>query len=384
MVKRRRTPLLPPLLLALLTAGCVSTKAPEQTAVMEQLGVEVTAQRLRVSVHTSSNWFMSSVEIMADSIMRLAVADPVVRHNALKWKTNGIPAIQRAVYQADPFISYMDGWTLLVQMRQYYQTGGGQDDFGPYQGLAVDRLLLLEDMTIEAVNEMRTHGERRGRAEAFVYQWADAHPITNNLFQRRSVSEYVADMLGEKQGGGFSSIGTMTEMAGDAQQMAVVMSSYLPKQAAWQTELLIAELMDSLRVAGTLSAIDDMEVARATAAFMRTTPELIASERAAVFLEIAEERYDILSDIERQRIATLAELTALVTAEREAILRQMAAMIAAERAALMEGTAELTVDAFRETRALVNHLMLIITILGAALVVVLFFGVPVMARRMSG
>jgi len=46
-------------------------------------------------------------------------------------------------------------------------------------------------------------------------------------------------------------------------------------------------------------------------------------------------------------------------------------MVAAERAAMMAGMADLTSQAFAETRGLVNHLMLWIVVLGVGVAVLI-------------
>lgn len=360
-------------------AGCVSTKAPEQTAVMRDLGVQVSAQRTRVAAHNFARGFMALVELTADSIAKLT-EDPAVRHNTLVWKANAIPAIQVAMYHPDPLVSYADGWTLLVQMRQYFESGGGRDLFGKQQHVAVTSLLDAESEVGEAVAAIRV-ADAEGKVEAFVYRWAEDHPLTNDLYLRKSTTEAVADLLGAETGGGFSSLGSMTEMARDAQQMALVLASYTPKQIAWQSELLIADMADSAKVAPMLRAIDDMEVVSATADFMRITPELIAEERAAVFREIAEERLETFRDIDALRRQAVEDLAVLLAAERAAALREVGALVAAERASMMTDVAGLTSQAFEETRGLVNHLMLWIAALGLGLVVAVAALVVLLRRR---
>ena len=98
---------------------------------MEAYGVEESSRVVRLSAQNLANLYMSTVELAADSIMKIS-GDPAIRYAALDWKANAIPAFQRAMYQTDPFVSYVDGWTLIVQMRQYYDTGAGRYRFGPY------------------------------------------------------------------------------------------------------------------------------------------------------------------------------------------------------------------------------------------------------------
>jgi hypothetical protein len=224
-------------------------------------------------------------------------------------------------------------------------------------------------------------GDPTGKFETFVYGWADDHPITNDRFLRRSPTEAVADLLAEQPGGGLSSLGTLTEMAGDAQQMALVMANYAPRQITWQAELMLASLTDSANVTSLLRAIDEMEVTSATAEFMRVAPEMIASERAAVFREIAEMRLETFRDIDALRRQTVQDLAAMLAAERSATIRDIAALVAAEREALADEMEGLTAQSFREARGLINHLMIWVAGLGLALLVAVAVILSLFRRR---
>lgn len=358
--------------------GCVSAKAPTQTSFMQSVGSTVSAQRIRVADHNLARNFMTIVELTADSVASMT-DDPDIVYNTLVWKTNGIPAIQMALYHPEPLVAFADGWILLVQMREYFETGGGKRAFGDYQSYVVRTLRDGETELHDTVAELG--GDPEGDFEAFVYGWAADHPITNDRFLRRSPTEAVADLLAAQPGGGLSSLGTLTEMAGDAQQMALVMATYAPRQVTWQAELMLAELTDSASVTSLLRAIDDMEVMSATTEFMRVTPEMIASERAAVFREIAEMRLATFRDIDALRRQTVQDVAATLAAERSAAIRDVAALVAAERKAMMEEMAGLTSQSFDEARGLVNHLMIWVAALGAALLVAIAVILSLFRRR---
>jgi hypothetical protein len=361
--------------LSLVTLPGCSTKAPQQTAVMQSVGdLGMTGRRIRIGATNLLNVNMSTVEVAADSIIS-ATGDPGVQYNALVWKANAIPAYQRAMFHPDPLVSLVDGWTLTVQMREYFDEGGGGDLFGPQQPLAVRTSLRLEAATDSAV-AARLEPEVYGRLRRFVYAWAEQHPLDNPLFLRRSIVEAVADVLGAERLGGMSTLGSMAEMAQDAQQMALVFASHMPKEIRWQSELLIASLTDSLRFNSLLTAIEHMEVIEETTRFLRETPGLLASERAAVFREISEERLEMLREIDRQRLMTLQELMTWARAEREAMLAEMAGMVAREREAVFAD-----VDAI--TRGVVDHIFLRLVQVGAALVVVAFVGLWLLGRARS-
>ncbi len=351
--------------------GC-STKAPEQTALMESVGdLGVTSRRLRIAAINTLNWYMSSIELTADSITG-ASTDPGVQYNALVWKANAIPAFQRVMFHPDPLIAFVDGWTLAVQMREYFEAGGGRDLFGPQQPLAVTTSRALEFVTDSAVNA-KLEPEVHDRMRRFVYAWADENPLDNPLFLRRSVAEAVADVLGAEQFGGMSTLGSMAEMAQDAQQMALIFASTMPKEVRWQSELLIASLTDSLRFNSLLEAIERMEVMEETARFLRDAPDLIAGERAAVLRAISEERLEMLREIDRQRLTTLQEVIEWAASERAIMLEEMARMVASERQAVFA-------DAETITRGVVDHIFLRLVQVGAVVAVLVLVGLWIFGR----
>jgi hypothetical protein len=344
---------------------------------MSSLDVELSAQRIRLGAQNFAKDFMALVELTAEEIAA-QTSDPVVRHNALVWKVNAIPAIQVAMYQPDPLVSYVEGWTLLVQMRQYFETGDGKDLFGDQQYLAIEALDDGERRIREGVEALR---EELGNAnlEQFVYRWADQNPLTNDRFLRRSPTVAVAELLADGKEGGLSTLGSMVEMAENAQQMALVLASYAPKQVMWQSELMIEDVLDTASVAPMLDAIDDMEVVRAATAFMTIAPQLIAEERAAVFQEIARERLAMMREIERQREETQIQIAEVLAAERA----EISAEIARERAAIFAEMQGLTANTFGETRSLLDHLMLQagLGLFGTALLVLI--GLVLLRRRES-
>ncbi len=343
-------------LLAVLLAqsACMSTKAPERTGTMEAFGVDDNARRVRLGAQNLANLYMSTVELTADSIRKLS-RDPAIQYAALEWKANAIPAFQRAMYQTDPLVSWIDGWTLIVQMRQYYDTGTGRTRFGPYQDIAVNGILTVEtkiDSTLRANRDPAIYE----KFYQFVYSWADAHPL-NDLYLRQSVGEFALIQLSEDRPEGFGQLGTLTEFATDAQQMSLMLATYIPKEVRWQSELLIGSLADTTRLSPVLAAVDSMAVLQAITRLLEQTPGLIADERAALFREISRERLAILENLEQQRIATLEAAVELINSEREGTMREVATMIASERGAITEAIDGTRAALMTETRGVIDHIV---------------------------
>lgn len=343
------------LMVALLAqSACMSTKAPEKTATMEAYGIRQSSRVVRLSAQNLANLYMSTVELAADSIIRIS-GDPAVRYAALDWKANAIPAFQRAMYQTDPFVSYVDGWTLIVQMRQYYDTGAGRYRFGPYQDIAVDGIRAVETRIDSSVS-VHQDSALYQRLHGFVYNWADNHPL-NDLYLRQSVGESVIRHMGDDRPSGLAQLGTLTEFATDAQQMSLMLATYIPKEVRWQSELLIGSLADTTRLSPVLAAVDSMAVLRAITELLERTPGLIADERAALFREISRERLAILENLEGQRIATLEAAVDLINSEREGTMREVAAMVASERGAITDAIDGTRAALMTETRGVIDHIV---------------------------
>jgi len=339
---------------------------------MDAFGVDddLNARRVRLSAQNLANLYMSTVELTADSIAKLS-GEPAIQYASLEWKANAIPAFQRAMYQTDPLISYVDGWTLIVQMRQFYDTGAGRTRFGPYQDVAVNGILAVETK-VDSTARANRPPEVYDRFHNFVYSWADAHPL-NDLFLRQSVGEAAMMHLSDDRPEGLGQLGTLTEFAADAQQMSLMLATYIPKEVRWQSELLISSLADTTRLSPVLAAVDSMAVMQALTALIEHTPGMIAEERAALFTEISRERLAILENLEGQRIATLDAAVELINSERTGTIRELAALIAAERGAITETIDVNRVAIIEETRALVDHIVV------RLLQVMALFGVVVVA-----
>jgi len=353
----------------LVLAGCLSTAAPPQTGVGEAIGGEVTSRRARIASFNTAQVIMSTIEVTADSIATLS-SDANVRRRALEWKAYAIPTVQRVMFHPDPFVSFLDGWSFLIQMRRYFDDGGGRTFFGAQQQLAIDACGALETGIASSVQRVAGDSAFR-RQRDLVTGWADQHPLDNHLYLRRSMSEAAASLLAQSGGGGLAALGSMEDMAQDAQQTAVILASYVPKSVAWQSELLLSQLTDTSRVTPLLHAVDQMEISTAASRFLNETPEMIATERVAVLEAISEERARAIADINRTTMQALEAVFALEREERKVVLAEMARLVAGERAATLAGIDSLTANAFAQARGVVDHVMLRVVELALGMLVVL-------------
>ena len=368
--------LLPGVLLvtALPVLSACSTKAPTESAVQSSIGMtSLSARRVRIASDHAGSGFMWTVEVTADSII-LATEDPVVRRNALVWKANAIPALQSTTHHPDPLVSFVDGWTLMVMMQDYFETGRGRDLFGEQQPIAVN---AMRNAVQRVEANVRRTLEGRGEYQPFydfVHDWAADNPLSNDLFLHRSVAVAAADILGEQRMGGLSSLGTMEEMALDAQTMARSYLAYTFKTVLWQTELMIESMMDTTLITPLLDSVDRMAVISAATHLLESTPDMIASERAL-----------ILAEMERMLEASLDRTFARVSGERAVIMAEVEAMIAREREIIFEELGAMTPEIMdqvgEEAISIVDHVLLRLAIGIAVLLVLLGLGLMILRPR---
>ena len=344
-----------------------STKAPTESAVQSSIGMtSLSARRVRIAADHAGAGFMWTVEIAADSIIK-STADADVRRNALVWKANAIPALQSTTHHPDPLVSFIDGWTLMLMMQDYFETGRGRDLFREQQPIAVN---AMRNAVQRVEANVRRTLEGRGEYQPFydfVHDWAAENPLSNDLFLHRSVAVAAADILGEQRMGGLSSLGTMEEMALDAQTMARSYLAYTFKTVLWQTELMIESMMDTTLITPLLDSVDRMAVISAATHLLESTPDMVASERAL-----------ILAETERMLNASLDRTFALVSDERALIMAEVEEMIARERQIIFEELRSLTPELVSQVEgtaiSVVDHVLLRLAIGIAILLAVLGLG----------
>ncbi len=124
-----------------------------------------------------------------------------------------------------------------------------------------------------------------------------------------------------------------------SQQMAAY-ANYLPKQARWQTELLLEGLTAAEKIDQAFSEFIRVsrDIDRITA-LAETAPDTITAERAIILKALARDLDRALAALDKQRLATLGTLEreriavmAVVKSERVAI----SADITAERIAMLK------------------------------------------------
>ncbi len=286
--------------------GCKTTT--EKSAIMKQYNIKhFTSQEIQIRVSEFSSHFAHAVEASADEIMS-RTTDPTIRRRALVWKIYAISECQSAATSADPLMAIIDMWTFVLQMADYFETGGGKDAFGELQPIAVNTARSLEEQMVNMVKE-KALPEGFDFVQGFVDDWAREHPIKTRFYTHDSTIPLLTDIYRVSQMGALSTMGSIDQGIKDVSDRIWFLADNLPRQIRWQAEYLmettvsVQKLEEALNNVNTLvKSVDRM------ARVVEQSPELIERERTAVFAEIREERKEVLKSIDKQRIETIQAL----------------------------------------------------------------------------
>ena len=143
MSRRKNMNLCQPSILLLLLLGACATSPRTPAFMASAPGVHVEPAELRVRVYAYESFFAATVQSSANEILSRE-KEFEIKRAALLWKINVIPAMQKAVFKADPLAALGDAWVLTLQMARYLDEGPGKDLFGESQSIAVEAAHKLE------------------------------------------------------------------------------------------------------------------------------------------------------------------------------------------------------------------------------------------------
>jgi hypothetical protein len=312
---------------------------------MKQADVDVSAEELRIKVRALAVPFSGMLEEAADEHLATAL-DPDQRRRALVFKINGIPVMQNALFDPDPLAALLDAWVLVAQLRVFVETGRGfqypEQEKTPILK-AVDRMeRQIEDLavSISATGDISTI---RGR----VYEVARNTPPEVTFTTRPSMQSQLAAFTAEAKPGLGKAIGQLSHSIGDVLARLDVYTAFIPKQARWQAELMIADMMAGRDVGGTLNDFSSMtDSFDRIAATIEKAPHIIESERKHVLKILQEERIIALDAIREQLVLAFDRLAM----ERDKTIYEG---LRAERIAMMETLTQERIailDTIREER----------------------------------
>ncbi len=349
----------------ILAAGCASV--PEQTSFMEQSEqIETTAWELRLRVYDLGTDMAAEIERTADGI--IADTDsPEVARNALMWKANAIPVLYRAVFQPDPLAALIEITVFSVQVERFFADGAGRDVFGPHQSRAVTVSRQLRQQSVDLARQV-TNSSELPDAREVAQSWAEAHPIDDLSFTRRSTVALWAEQVGADPQGGMAMVASIDESFQDLLERLKIYAAEMPKQARWQAQLATADLMANEDVRLFLGDVESIEAEIDTIAQRFDDFVLMVDAMyAEAWQQISVERVAAMADVDAQRVATLDQLAR----EREIVL----AALASEREVILAEFDTRSGSMLNDSEALATRLIdHLIWRLGQLLVVLLVIG----------
>jgi len=331
----------------LLTATACTTSGPRQTRLMKSTELTISAAALRVQVRALADRFSGLMEEAGEEIL-LSETDPERRRNALLWLTNGIPAMQQALFQPDPFAALVDAWFLIAQMRDHFSRDEDHGMTQEHQELAFTVLDSME-ADIKLIIDHAGPNTDYERGRQLVYEKAALHPINASFASRRGSAVFLAEFTARAGGNALKSIGSVTESMDDLVARIDLNAEFIPKFARWQAILFamdggydtipdgVAYLAHIEMVAGEIERLSPL---------VEALPDLVAAERTAVLEALDAYLTRTLAFVDHQRTTLMRDD---VMAEREAVL----AAIREERIAVLEAIREergIVLAALREER----------------------------------
>jgi hypothetical protein len=286
---------------ALCLLGCAT--GAKQSNLMGQIAKTSTMspEQLRIVVRSFAPRFSGQFEELADELIRRRPT-PEMRKSMTQFKINGLPAIQSALFQADPAGALIDTWALLAQMEGVVDHGFSLDDAS--RDYARRRLEAMEDelqrLWTKAIGKADVSGDR-----ATVHRWAAEHPVTVSLASRVPTTELLAGLTAVEGVKPLEAPATILGVTQDLTARLDTQTSFLPKQARWQAEYFMLEALGDPTMHPPIPELSALlgQTGQLTGAVSQL-PGYIDRQRDAVLTSIRSERLGVQDFVDRQRIET--------------------------------------------------------------------------------
>src|SRR5262245_38903794 len=117
------------LVLVLSLAGCAAGPSRKSASIKATKGVESSATELTLRNQSLLSVYSAEIEAAADKVI-LESPSADARRQALLWKANAIPVLQKCLLNTDPVAATADTWMFLFQMKAYMERPAIQQAFG--------------------------------------------------------------------------------------------------------------------------------------------------------------------------------------------------------------------------------------------------------------
>jgi len=302
----------------LLLLGCASGTTRKAASMKAAKNVKSSPAEISSRNQSLLGLYSAEIEAAADKII-FESPSAVARRQALVWKAEAIPVLQRSLLNTDPIAATVDTWAFIFQMKAYMEQPSVKQGFGELYPVVAETLKKMDaDMEQQilraAPSANITHLRQR------IGSWAEAHPIRTGLAGRETADAEVISRTEQSDLGAVASIKALGESLGDITARLDSYNAYLPKQARWQAELALMDLMRDPQISGAVSNVGVLSDALAkTSGSMEHLPEIMGKAREAVLADVEsqrlgiqafmrQERLETMDTLKRERIATVAAM----------------------------------------------------------------------------
>ena len=323
------TPLLFIAVLLFVVMGAMSqARGDEKTfrKAIKERDFDISASEYQIRIQDLTEIFAGSIENAADDIIA-STPDPVVRRHALLWKLSAIPIVYKILYNHNLLMSHIDAWAFSLQLKNYFKSEEGREAFGEGHVLGWQTSVSMETKLVDLAKALHKSRDISVPQE-FIQTWSDNHPVRIPVLVRESILPTLSYGVGEKSISTFKAVGQMTEQLDDITNWLTSYANLLPKQARWQTDLLLSEFGTSEKLEILMAELAAVtRVLEQVGEIIEQSPGMITDERKAVVEAFHNERLETLSYLSRERkiviVALQNERKAVISAlqnEREVVL----------------------------------------------------------------
>lgn len=370
------------LAVVLVASSCACQSAAPKSMTSEY-GLTMTEAELRENIALLRAQIAGEFETLANSMI-IETDDPEQRSLAVALKIRVNEEVIRATMHPDPAVSLIDLWALTLQIRDFAETEEIIETYGQFYPGFVDSIERVHDAIILLATRLIGDDERFAITETSINEYVAEHPLTGRLW-RPSPAPLLAAYRERTGGGVFGDVKSLDSGVDEISHRLDIMTTQLPKQIIWHTDLLIQSRLGDFGIADlprqiqqvtdTLDQVPD-EIERHRVETLadidrqrRETIDALDAEVDETMSQISEQREQTLADLDRQRLETLDHIDATTSRSLEQISSQrvdtldrfddmvegVMANLNTQRDETIVHLETLTADAFQETDAIMSR-----------------------------
>lgn len=219
-----------------------------------------------------------------------------IRSNLVKLKYNLISVISKTTLHSDPLVGALDSWTLAQQLVNYFSDSSLD---ALYRSNRNALLISMKRYLAAYEKALSPYVSEQNREQ--VATFAANNPILDAQLNRRSIVPQLAAWVSSDELRLKSSLLTMTDLMRDLSFRLNFYSEMIPKQARWQIESAMDEILpkDSLAVL----IYDSKHLMHKATHTLETMDSLINVNRDTLLSVIDYQRIVSLRFLQQERIA---------------------------------------------------------------------------------